>query len=89
VAWSAPKSCFEVTVVVFREDSFLALGAGADGGLLLEDTGGGAREPLAGDLAGETTGELAGMEPFGGAEDETFIGARGASGILSVAGRTA
>jgi hypothetical protein len=63
----------------------LAPAAEAAGGLLFEDTGGGAGGPLAGDLAGEITGELAVMEVSGGAEDESIVGeTAGASGVISV-----
>jgi hypothetical protein len=66
--------------VLFREESFLPPATGAVGGLFLEDTGGGAGEPLAGE---------AGLELSGGAEDEVFLGETGGtSGVLSGRGGT-
>jgi hypothetical protein len=69
-----PESYSAVTAVLFREESFLAEGAG---GGFLRDAGGG------------TAGPLAGEGGFGGAEEEVLVGeADGASVVFSRMGGT-
>jgi hypothetical protein len=80
VVWRAPERVSEVIAVLFREESFLPRATGAVGGLFLADTSGGAGEPLEGE---------AGLEPSGGAEDETFLGETcGTSAVLLETGGT-
>jgi hypothetical protein len=83
-----------VTSGAFREENFFFVPAlGATGGLLVEETVGGAVELLAGDLtggAGGITEELAGLEAAGRGEVETGIEETCGTSeeLLSEAGRT-
>jgi hypothetical protein len=83
-----------VTSGAFREDNFFLVPAlGATGGLLVEETGSGAVELLARDLAGGAGGiteGLTGVEDADGGEEETGVEETGGAlgELLSEAGGT-